>query len=260
MDKNLQTLNRKNTKVLLKDDINIDLPTYTTLPSDYMRLLHSNAFCNLITKPTRVTSTTQTIIDHILTNDNESIMTPGVLSYKISDHYPTYCAIKNINNNKPTGALNKYSFRNTKNIDGNNFRNNLETALATLLYNLVSPSVSQETLDEHFNELLSAISYVIDKHVPVQTATREFKKLQKKTWPTKGIFTSIKTKQSLYKSYFLNGNHFEKNHDKKYSRVAASLVVNKLTRVKNLSKKLYYNDNITNKKIIQKNFGNSLTP
>ena len=102
-------------------DINIDLSTNTTLTSDYMRLLHSNAFCNLITKPTLVTSTTQTIIDHILTNDNESIMTPGVLSYKISDHYPIYCAIKNINNNKPTSAFNKYSFRNTKNIDGKIF-------------------------------------------------------------------------------------------------------------------------------------------
>ena len=157
-------------------------------------------------------------------------MTPGVLSYEISDHYPIYCAIKNINNNKPTSALNKYSFRNTKNIDGNNFRNDLETVLAPLLFNLMSTSVSQETLDEHFNELLSAISYVIDKHAPVQTATRkQTKKLQKKTWPTKGLLISIKTKQSLYKSYFLNGNDFEKNHYKKHA--------NKLTMVKNLSKK-----------------------
>ena len=168
-------------------DININLSTNTTLTSDYMRLLHSNAFCNLITKPTRVTSTTQTIIDHILTNDNESIMTPGVLSYKVSDHYPIYCAIKNINNNKPTSAFNKYSFCNTKNIDGNNFRNDLETALAPLLFNLMSTSVSQETLDERFNELLSAISYVIDKHAPIQTATRKQKKLQKKPWLTKGL-------------------------------------------------------------------------
>ena len=172
MDKKLQTLNRKSTKALLMGDINIDLSTNTTLTSDYMHLLHSNAFCNLITKPTQVTSTTQTIIDHSLTNDNESIMIPGVLSYKISDHYPFYCAIKNINNNKLTNAFNKYSFRNTKNIDGNDFRNDLETALAPLLFNLMSTSVSQKTLDEHFNELLSAISYVIDKHTPVQTASR----------------------------------------------------------------------------------------
>ena len=128
-----------------------------------------------------MTSATQTIIDHILTNDNDSTMTPGVLSYKISDHYPIYCAIKN-KKNKPISAFNKYSFRNTKNIDGNSFRNDLETALAPLLFNLMSTSVSQETFDEHFNELLSAISYVTDKHAPPQTATRKQKKHQKKTW------------------------------------------------------------------------------
>ena len=144
MGKKLQTLNQKNTKVLLMGDINIDLPTNATLTSDYMRLLHSNAFCNLITKRTRVTSTTQTMIDHILTNDNESIVTPGVLSYKISDHYPTYCAIKNINNNKPTSAFNKYLFCNTKNIDGKNNCNDLETALASLLFDLVDISFTRD--------------------------------------------------------------------------------------------------------------------
>ena len=127
-----------------------------------------------------MTSTTQTIIDHNLTNDNESIMTPGVLSYKISDHYPTYCAIKNINNNKPTSAFNKYSFRNTKNIDGNNFRNDPETALAPLLFNLMSTSVSQETLGQHFNEVLSAICYVIDKHAQFKQQPANKKTFRKK--------------------------------------------------------------------------------
>ena len=71
-------------------DINIDLFANTTLTSDYVyaRVTYCrNAFCNLITKPTRVTPTTQTIIDHILPNDSESIITPGMLLYKISVHY-----------------------------------------------------------------------------------------------------------------------------------------------------------------------------
>ena len=39
MDEKLQTLNRKNTKVLLMGDINIDLSTNAMLTSDYMRLI-----------------------------------------------------------------------------------------------------------------------------------------------------------------------------------------------------------------------------
>ena len=37
----------------------------------------------------------QTIIDHILTNDNESVITPGVFLYKLADHYAIYCSITN---------------------------------------------------------------------------------------------------------------------------------------------------------------------
>ena len=45
---------------------------------------------------------------------------------------------------------------------------------------------------------------------------------------------SINNKQRLYKTFFLTGNDFEKSYLKKYW--------NKLTRVKNLSKKLYYKE------------------
>ena len=49
-------------------------------------MLQSNAFSNFITKPTKVSKTSQTIINHILSNDSESIITRKVL-YKISVKY-----------------------------------------------------------------------------------------------------------------------------------------------------------------------------
>ena len=53
------------------------------------------AFCNvfpLITKPTRVTSTTATLIDHILTNNlgNDMMHIQGILYTLISDHYAVF--------------------------------------------------------------------------------------------------------------------------------------------------------------------------
>ena len=53
-------------------------------------MLQSHAYFSLITKPTRVTVSSQTVIDHILTNDCRSLITPGVFSYKISDHSPIF--------------------------------------------------------------------------------------------------------------------------------------------------------------------------
>ena len=57
---------------------------------------------------------------------------------------------------------------------------------------------------------------------------------------TKGLLISIKNKQKLYRNFFLNGTGFEKHFYKAYA--------NKLTRVKNLSRKRYYTEFISKNK------------
>ena len=78
LDENLPILNKKRSKVILMGDINIDLKCDSSLKSKYLHMIESNAFSSLITQPTRVNAGSQTIIDHLLTNDTESIITPGV--------------------------------------------------------------------------------------------------------------------------------------------------------------------------------------
>ena len=48
---------------------------------------------NLIDKPTRVTPSSGTIIDHILTNDSKHHIIPLVFDYDITDHYPVAALI-----------------------------------------------------------------------------------------------------------------------------------------------------------------------
>ena len=48
----------------------------------------------LITKPTRVSDSSATIIDHILTNDYEQSIIPAIVeTNEISDHYPILCQV-----------------------------------------------------------------------------------------------------------------------------------------------------------------------
>ena len=108
-------------------DINVDLNSIAPLSytSEYLHVLQSNVFSNLICKPTRVLKTSQTIIDHILSNDSESIITSKLLLYKISDHFPIFCTIENPKfkaSNSKTSIL-----RDLKTIHGLKFRNDLET-------------------------------------------------------------------------------------------------------------------------------------
>ena len=104
----------------------------------------------------------------------------------------------------------------------------------------MNSTVTHRQIDEYFDSLVKNISKVIDIHAPVITASRKQGRLQQNPWLTKGLLSSIKNKQKLFKTCFLHGNNFQKTFLRKYS--------NKLTRVKSLSKKLYYNQAFSQRK------------
>ena len=105
---------------------------------------------------------------------------------------------------------------------------------------LLNSPLTNQFLDLSFNKLVKNISEIIDKHAPQQIASRKQKCILKNPGLTKGLLTSIKNKQKLYKTFFLQGTDWEKTFYKVYA--------NKLARVKNLSKKMYYKQSILEKK------------
>ena len=70
--------------------------------------------------------------------------------------------------------------------------------------------------------------------------SRKQLKLKLKPWITKGLLVSIKHKQQLYKTHFVNGNSEQKKFYKKYA--------NKLNRIKFAAKQLYYQKVLKNSK------------
>ena len=64
----------------------------------------------LITKPTRVSDSSATIIDHILTNDLEHSSILGIVEKtEISDHYPILCQVKLTQTRKKRIALSLFT-------------------------------------------------------------------------------------------------------------------------------------------------------
>ena len=68
--------------------------------------------------------------------------------------------------------------------------------------------------------------------------SRKKQRLYNKPWVTKGILISIRNKQKLHKSHFLRGSEVSKVIYKTYA--------NKLNKVKSLSTKLYFAQEMTN--------------
>ena len=69
-------------------------------------------------------------------------------------------------------------------------------------------------------------------HAPLRQYSRKQHRLRQKPWITKAILKSVKHKQKLYSSHFINRNDVSKQYYKIYS--------NLLTRIKERSKSLHY--------------------
>lgn len=95
----LEKINREHKICVLLGDYNINL-IKSELPTsaDFLNVLSSTYFYPLIQRPTRITSTSSTLIDNILINSLEFDITSGILLTDISDHLPVFKII-HINDN-----------------------------------------------------------------------------------------------------------------------------------------------------------------
>ena len=179
---------------MIMGDFNIDVNSNMSSTLDYLHMLQSNSCINLITKPTQVTSSTQTIIDHILTNDNESNITPGIFDYVVSDH-SSICKIFR-SKLQTQNIEGKFTFRNTKHADGNQSRNDSENNVIPITNEFSSSCITRKNFDLHFDKLLRAISDISDKQASLQPAFKKQKRIQLKPWLTKNLLVFTKKKNN----------------------------------------------------------------
>ena len=90
----LVIINRERKAAYIGGDFNINLLNADShIPSsEFLELVYSNLFLPIINRPTRVTHSTATIIDHIYCNNiKDCDIYQGILYTDISDHFPVFC-------------------------------------------------------------------------------------------------------------------------------------------------------------------------
>ena len=91
----LQLLANEQQSLYVTGDFNINILTKSNKNiSNYLSMTKSFNLHNIIKQPTRVCKTTSTCIDHIYTNNKNSIHKKFILIDAISDHFPLFCTIK----------------------------------------------------------------------------------------------------------------------------------------------------------------------
>ena len=217
-----RTISQERKKCIIMADFNIDLLTTDTnhQTADFIHNMFTHMFCPTISKPTRITNYSSTLIDNIITNIHEYPIKSGILYNDISDHFPVFNIYKlDWQNTKKYKSIFK---RNTNLKNMTKLNTELKNANWARVYNELNPNTSYEIfikiLNSHIDECLPW------KKLKVKTETNE--------WLTKGILTSCKEKNHLYKIYKCNPTIESEQTYKIYK--------NKLTHIIRLSKKLYF--------------------
>ena len=88
----MDPVNKQNKYCVIMGDMNIDLLKFEThlKTSDYLDNLFQNNFLPTITKPTRITSTSATLIDHIYMNNITTAGKSGIIITDPADHFGTF--------------------------------------------------------------------------------------------------------------------------------------------------------------------------
>ena len=235
----LSNLNKSNKKFLILGDLNLNTTGCNQHPhaKDYLNILSSNAAFPLITKPTRITSTSSTLLDHIITNITQNTFLPGILRSDLSDHFfpifpITFCFI--LLNSKPFKITVNKKIRSLYKFEPEDYVQELALKLDQFFSHL--PEVSSTNFDAIFEDFYHIIKTITNTHAPLKLLSRKQKRLNSKPWITKGILISIKCKKKLHWSDYVNGNEIVKSLYKIYA--------NKLKQIIRLAKKLYFGNQL----------------
>jgi len=207
LSETLHYLSNSKLPFLICDDININLLHQDTVlsVSNYVKTYNSYNCLELITKPTRITTTSNTLIDHIHTNSPATKLTPGILINDLSDHLFVFVSIK-------SKISKKWNLKNCNRHDYSNFNaENFVTEVQKALDNLpINQSNPCETLDSG----ILMLEQCLNEQAPIKKLSKAKQKLSYKPWITPCLLKSIKTKNRLYRALVRSGFSSQKAYAK----------------------------------------------
>ena len=204
----LSAISFENKLSYIMGDYNINiLNSHSHQPTnEFINLITSNSLSPLISKPTRITSSTATLIDNIFTNNLELNMNSGILYTDLSDHLPVFQVTHLKMIVEP--ARQKRFLRLINSTTMSAIRSKLEGVDWSSVYAINSVNESYDT----FSSLLTS---AYSMSFPLQPECSKPHR-SSKPWFSNGLFTSCKRKNSLYKQFQLNPTALNKSRYNKY--------------------------------------------
>ena len=188
----LTTMHKSNKTSYIVGDMNYNILNvdHHGLTEEYYNLLTTLMYKQMITRPTRITDTTSTLIDHIWHNDTNmgcttTNCTPGIIYNGMSDHLPIFMLHKT---NKLQNTRIKVTYRQFTTENYHTYKENLKR--------LSLPNQGHDTNSIH-EQFCNKIVKIINDCFPIQHKFIRSKTIQTK-WISKELLSKIKLKNRLY--------------------------------------------------------------
>lgn len=185
----LSTVKKESKLCYLLGDFNINLLNSDThiLTSEFLEVLYSYSFTPLITKPTRVTSQSATLIDNIFCNHQLEISgLSGICLTDISDHFPIFFIdLSTISKVTTHTKITRQITQTTM--------NKFCTSLQNQNWDTVQQNHNAQEAYSIFHKLLTTLYNTSFPCKPIKSEYRN-----RKGWLTQGLKKSIKLKNKLY--------------------------------------------------------------
>ena len=147
-------------EMIIMGDVNIDFQACSN--NKWLNLVQLFDLTQLVTKPTRITPYSSTLIDHVYTTNPENISECYVPSYSISDHFPV-CFSRKTNCKILKNEHITTTYRSLKNFNETQFLQDLATDLGPFSDILVDSDIN-----EACSSWIKTIQHQLDHHAPVK--------------------------------------------------------------------------------------------
>ena len=179
--------------IFILGDFNYDILKYNNVNNyfvkKYVDMFTSYGLLQLISKPTRCTPTSATLLDHILTNSINNEHKSGILTSKISDHFPVFLISEKKRFSEPVKFLNVRDFSDRNILQ---FKEDLSRISWNNVYN-------QNDVCGSYDQFYETFSTLYELRFPPRKIrfNKNVHKIEK--WMTQGLLVSRLTKLKLAK-------------------------------------------------------------
>jgi hypothetical protein len=189
-----------NKTMYLLGDLNLDVLHYNKCAqvTSYVDLLFSFGLLQTVTKPTRYTGKSATIIDHVITNFQSNIYDTVILTSQLSDHFPI------VHFKKGPSKIISPKFTEFRNFS----QNNLDSFRIMLHGTAWDHVLECDDAQISFNRFHDTFFNLYELFFPIKRVKFNRNNHKLEQWITNGLLISRKTKIKLYKRSVSNPSDY----------------------------------------------------